>query len=178
MDEQKNENNNTETDKLIKCEQEKEKYLNNWKRERADFLNYKKDEAKRVEEFVRFANKDLLMETIEILDDLERAHQNFVKQNLGGQAAQEGLGQVLKKFQDLLGKYGVERIKVKGEKFNPTLHEAVTTETPAPEQSTVRGTAQNEEGDMENKEEKIEEVRVGYTMYGKVIRPARVKVIK
>ena len=66
---------------LEKAKNYAEEYLNNWKRERADFLNYKKDEAKRMEEFVRFANEDLLMETIETLDDLEKAHQNFVKQN-------------------------------------------------------------------------------------------------
>src|SRR3989344_3478557 len=155
MDEQKNENNNTEIDKLTKCEQEKEEYLNNWKRERADILNYKKDEAKRMEEFVRFANEDLLMETIETLDDLEKAAKEINN---------EGLNQVLKKFQDLLEKYGTERIKVKGEKFDPTLHEAVTTE------------AQNESENTENKEEKLEEVRAGYIMHGKVIRPARVKL--
>ena len=166
MDEQKNENNNTKIDKLTKCEQEKEEYLNNWKRERADFLNYKKEETKRLEEFVRFANEDLLMETIETLDDLEKARQNFVKQNLGEQAAQEGLDQVLKKFQDLLGKYGTERIRVKGEKFDPVLHEAVTTE------------AQKTEGSTETKEERIEEERAGYTMHGKVIRPARIKIIR
>src|SRR3989338_7333388 len=137
MDEPKNENNNTEVDKLTKCEQEKEEYLNNWKRERADFLNYKKEEAKRLEEFVRFANEDLLMETIETLDDLEKAAKEINN---------DGLSQVLKKFQDLLGKYGAERIKVKGEKFDPSLHEAVTTE------------AQNTEGNTEKKEEKIEEV--------------------
>jgi len=139
------------------CKKQAEEYLNNWKRERADFLNYKKDESKRLEEFVRFANEDLLMETIEVLDDLERARQTFASQNLSGQAAQEGLSQVLKKFQDLLGKYGVERIKVKGEKFEPALHEATESEAGG---------------------EKLEEVRAGYTMHGRVIRPARVKIIK
>ncbi|MBI2064245.1 MAG: nucleotide exchange factor GrpE [Candidatus Yanofskybacteria bacterium] len=166
MTEEQNQNITNNSEELDKCQQECEKYLNNWKRERADFLNYKKDEAKRMEEFIRFANEDLLMEIIETLDDLEKARQNFVKQNLGGQAAQDGLDQVLKKFQDLLGKYGTERIKVKGEKFDPALHEAVTAE------------AQNESGNTEIREEKLEEVRAGYTMHGKVIRPARVKIIK
>ena len=134
-----------------------------------------------MEEFVRFANEDLLMETIETLDDLEKAAKEINN---------DGLNQVLKKFQDLLGKYGTERIKVKGEKFDPALHEAVTAETPVPEHpstraehgtghgSTVRGTAQNEEGNTEKTEEKIEEVRAGYMLHGKVIRPARVKIIK
>src|SRR3989344_330977 len=142
------ENKNQELSELEKCQKERDEYLNNWKRERADFLNYKKDEAKRLEEFVRFANEDLLMETIEILDDLEKAAKEINN---------DGLNQVLKKFQDLLEKYGMERIKVKGEKFDPVLHEAIESE---------------DGGD------KLEEVRAGYTMHGHVIRPARVKIIK
>lgn len=128
-------------------EKKAEEYLNNWKRERADFLNYKKDESKRVEEFVKYANEDLLTEIIEALDDLERAAKEIKN---------EGLDQVVKKFSSLLGKYGVERIGVGGA-FDPTLHEAVATES---------------EG------QKMEEVRAGYTLHGKTIRPARVKIVK
>ncbi|OGN03682.1 MAG: nucleotide exchange factor GrpE [Candidatus Yanofskybacteria bacterium RIFCSPHIGHO2_01_FULL_43_42] len=153
-------------EKPEKCVAEKEEYLNNWKRERADFLNYKKDEAKRLEEFVKFANEAVILEVIDIIDDLERAHQNFVKQNLGGQAAQEGLDQVLKKFQDLLKKYGIERIRVEGA-FDPLLHEAVAV--PSEDLGEGRG---GTEGD------RLEELRAGYTMHGRVIRPARVKIIK
>jgi len=144
MEEQKVEKNNI--DELTKCEQEREEYLNNWKRERADFLNYKKEEAKRLEEFVTFANESVILEVIEVLDDLEKAAQEINN---------DGLNQILKKFQELLKKYGVERMTVDGP-FNPLFHEA------------VEGT----EGD------KLEEVRAGYTMHGKVIRPARVKIVK
>ena len=125
---------------------EENEYLNNWKRERADFLNYKKEEAKRLEEFVKFANEAVILEVIEVIDDLEKASK---------EVKNEGLDQVLKKFQGLLKKYGVERIEVK-DAFDPLLHEAV----------------EGAEGD------KLEEVRAGYTMHGQVIRPARVKIVK
>jgi len=164
MEENQNKNDENTIEQLEKCHQEREEYLNNWKRERADFLNYKKDEAKRMEEFVRFANEDLLMETIETLDDLEKAAKEINN---------DGLNQVLKKFYDLLGKYDAERIKVKGEKFDPALHEAVTTE--AQNETTE---TQIETESEEKKEEKIEEVRAGYMMQGKVIRPARIKITK
>ncbi len=124
-----------------------EEYLNNWKRERADFLNYKKDEAKRVEEFVKFANEDVILETMEVVDDLELAVKELPN---------VGLEQIVKKFSELFKKYGVERINTGGP-FNPELHEAVETEQ--------GGT-------------KMQEVRAGYTMNGKVIRPARVKIVK
>ena len=125
-----------------------EEYLNNWKRERADFLNYKKDEARRIEEFARFANEDVILESMEIVDDLEIATKELKN---------KGLEQIIKKFKDLFKKYGVEEVPVEGQKFNPELHEAVETEP---------------EG------EKMLSVRAGYTMYGKVVRPARVKIIK
>ena len=138
----------TEPSDLEVCKKQAEEYLNNWKRERADFINYKKDEAKRLEEFFKFANEGLILEVIEVLDDLEIA----LKHGNGGSG---GLRQIMKKFTDWLKKYGVEKIKVDGEKFNPLLHEAIETE---------------KEGDS------IEEVRPGYTMHGRVIRPARVKI--
>lgn len=125
-----------------------EEYLNNWKKERADFINYKKDEARRIEEFARFANEDVILEVMEVVDDLELAVQEY--KNIG-------LEQIIKKFKDLFKKYGLEEIEVVGQKFKPELHEVV---------------------EMEKEGEKMLSVRAGYTMHGKVIRPARVKIIK
>src|SRR3990167_6661531 len=85
-----------------------EEYLNNWKRERADFLNYKKEEARRIEEFVKFANEDLVLEMMELVDDLE-----IVAKEVPG----IGLEHVVKKFSELFKKYGVERINIDGQ-FN------------------------------------------------------------
>lgn len=143
MDEQNKQQLDTET----VVQSKEEEYLNNWKRERADFLNYKKEEARRVEEFVKYANEDLILEIIDLIDDLE-----IVTKEVPG----VGLEHLVKKFSELFKKYGVERIKVDGQ-FDPALHEAVETEK--------EGT-------------KLKEVRAGYTLHGKVIRPARVKLIK
>lgn len=140
--------NEPETNELEKCRKQAEEYLNNWKRERADFINYKKDEGKRLEEFVKFANESLILEWLDIVDDLELAAKH--------EANPESIKRIIKKTDELLKKYGVERIKT-GREFDPNLHEAVSTE---------------EGGD------KIEELRAGYTMRGKVIRPARVKIIQ
>ncbi|OGN27746.1 MAG: nucleotide exchange factor GrpE [Candidatus Yanofskybacteria bacterium RIFCSPLOWO2_01_FULL_49_17] len=141
------ENNKKEEPKQQTAEEKTEEYLNNWKRERADFLNYKKDEARRVEEFVKFANKDLILEMIELVDDLEIASK---------EVPGVGLEQVTKKFQDLFKKYGVERIKM-GNKLEPAIHEVIETEPGG---------------------NKMKEVRAGYTMRSKIIRPVRVRIIK
>ena len=126
-----------------------EEYLNNWKRERADFINYRKDEAKRMQEFMKFGNEGLIMDIVSIVDDLEIAEKH--------QSEKDGLKQILNKFSELLKKYGVEKIKVVDQEFNPFYHESVESEPGG---------------------DKLEEVRSGYTMAGKVIRPARVKIIK
>src|SRR3989338_2102642 len=143
-----------------------EEYLNNWKRERADFINYKKDESRRMEEFARFANEDLVLEMMELVDDLE-----IVAKEVPG----VGLEHVSKKFSELFKKYGVERIKVEGQ-FNPALHEAVLGEGSIGWTKSVADNGISVETEKEGT--KMVEVRAGYMMHDKVIRPARVKIIK
>ena len=119
-------------------------YLNNWKRTQADFENYKKDEKKRAEEFVKFSNETLILEVLDVVANLELAAKHI---------KDEGLNITIRQFESLLKKYGVERIAVVGQKFDPAIHEAV--------------------GELTDGADLVEE-RPGYTMHGKVIRPARV----
>ena len=53
-------------DAKAKCEE----YLNGWKRERADFLNYKKDEMERIGQLVKYSNEELILKIIPILDNI------------------------------------------------------------------------------------------------------------
>lgn len=142
-----------------------EEYLNNWKRERADFVNYKKDEAKRMEEFLKFSTEGMIMELIDVLDGVGVARNNLPnKEEL--KEWTEGFDSSLDKLDKFLKKFGVEKINVEGDpsvnsgqvKFDPLIHEAVEV--------------QDKDG------ENMQEIRPGYTMHGKVIRPARVKIIK
>jgi len=155
---EKTQNNLTRESKI--CCKQAEEYLNGWKRERANFENYKKEEAKRLEEFAKFANEGLLLELIPLADEAEIAlklmpediktnHPNWVK----------GVEEIRKKFNEFLETNGVFRIKTVEEEFNPSLHEAVET-VPTDGKSGIV----------------VEEVRAGYTLHGKVIRPARVKI--
>ncbi len=132
-----------------KCEE----YLNGWKRERADFLNYKKGEMERIGDLAKYANEEIILNILPVLDNLLLAQMHI---------SDNGLAQVIKQFQDLLKKEGIEPIKTIGEQFNPNVMEAV------------------EELTVEEKEPNIvvEEAQRGYTMNGKIIRVARVKVTK
>ena len=139
---------NTKKD-MDKCEE----YLNGWKRERADFLNYKKDEMERIAQLVNYSNEELILKIIPILDNIYLA-ETHVPEELKNNKWIEGFNQIKNQLCDFLKKQGIEAIKTVGEKFDPNFMEAV-----------------------EGGGEKVsEEVQRGYTMNGKIIRVAKVKV--
>ena len=142
---------------IEKLAEERDEYLDGWRRAKADLINYKKDELKRLEEVARFGSESLILELISILDDFDLALATLEKQG----TAEKGVYLIRSRFEDILKRRGLERIKVEtGDKFDPAIHEAI---------STVDG---GEEGTV------AEEIEAGYTLHGKVIRPARVKVYK
>lgn len=143
----------------LKCEE----YLNGWKRERADFLNYKKEEAERIGSIVNFANEDLIFKILPVLDNLLLAQSHINN---------AGLEQVIKQFQDLLKKEGIEPIKTIGEKFDPATMETVG-ETESDNKTENSGSQSSAESGKV-----VEELQKGYTMHEKLIRPAKVKVAK
>ena len=149
MEEEKNiPQENTGTEELkTKCEE----YLNGWKRAKADFINYQKDEAKRFEEFAKFANASLVHDLIAVLDSFDLA--------LAGPEAEKGMRIIRTQLEDIVKKYGLQKIETKpGDAFDPALHESI-----AEEPGEAAGTI-------------AEVLRTGYTIHHKVIRAAQVKV--
>ncbi len=138
----------------------KDEYLSNWKRERADFLNYKKQELSRIGEIVSYANTDLILKILPILDNFEIAENQVSGELINDET--KGLLQIKAQLQDFLKKQGVEEIESVGKKFDPILHEAV------------------EEIDADGQEPGmvIEEIKKGYKINERVIRVARVRVSK
>jgi len=98
-----------------KCDE----YLNGWKRERADFINYKKEEGERIGTLAKFANEELLLNILPVLDNLLLASTHI---------KDEGLDMVIKQFQDFLAKEGIEAIEVAGKDFDPNTMDAVEGE--------------------------------------------------
>ena len=128
----------------------------------AEFENTKKRLHREKEEYAKYASETLLRELLPIVDSLDQALVAVDKQS-DSQAIIKGIHLIYRQLLGLLEKEGVKRIATIGEPFDPHRHEAVgeveTHGTPA--EGTV-----------------AEEVHVGYTMHGKVIRPAMVKVAK
>jgi molecular chaperone GrpE len=142
---------------LKNCQKEKEEYLSGWQRERADFINYKKNEEKRLEEKALFLKKNILLEILSILDNIERAEGNLPEE-IKNHPWVEGILKIKDQIKDLLKKEDVEEIKI-GEDFNPEFCEAV--EMVDGEEGKIMGILQK-----------------GYLFKNSVLRPARVKVGK
>lgn len=153
-------------DKLLenkKIAQEKEnlskEYLEHLKRLQADFENYKKRQEKKKEEFIEFANEELINKLLSIIDNLERALDSTKNEN-SIEAISQGINNILKEFCNILNKEGVRPIKAINHKFDPYKHEAIMSfETDKYPEDTV-----------------TEEFRKGYYIRSKVLRPAMVKV--
>jgi molecular chaperone GrpE len=151
--------NSTEDNKineLEKCKNQCEEYLNGWKRTKADLLNYQKDEAKRLEEVIKFANKDFLKDLIVVLDSFDLAINSL------GEASDKGFMMIRSQLGDILKKHGLEQIKVEpGMAFDPEIHEALMEVPSGHPPGTI-----------------AEEIEKGYILNGRVVRPARVKISK
>src|SRR5712692_8555342 len=124
----------------------------------ADFDNFKKRARQEQMETIRFANAELVKRLLPIVDDFQRALEQAPERM--DQSWRKGLDLVHQKLEELLAAQGVLPIEAVGAAFDPSLHEAIGHEESSehPEDTVVR------------------EVRRGYRMHDRVVRPALVKV--
>ncbi|MDD4990192.1 MAG: nucleotide exchange factor GrpE [Candidatus Pacebacteria bacterium] len=166
MEEQNNkeqENISEQESKLTELEECKklcDEYLAGWQRCKADFLNYKKEETQRIGELIDFAKSQWVLDILPIIDNWERAFEQM-SDDLKESGWAKGAKQIESQLKDFLKAQRVEEIKTEGEKFNPEFHEAI------------------EEAESERESGAIIEVlEKGYTINGRLLRPAKVKVSK
>lgn len=145
-------------EQLAAAKEEARKYLGNWQRAEADFQNYKRRVEQERDENRRFASAALIINTLPILDDLERAL-GSLDARLAGLTWFEGVALIHRKLMLLLENAGVTVIQAEGQQFDPSVHESVTQ-------------AEGEEGKV------LAEVQRGYKLYDRVLRPAMVVVGK
>ena len=126
----------------------------------ADFDNYKKRAAVEKAQFVQFANENLIQELLPILDGFSRASEAAQKVNAGEEML-KGLDLIKKQLQDVLKKHGVEEIDAAGKAYDPNFHQAM-----------IQQEYDGPEGMI------LQEMLKGYTLRGRLIRPAMVIVSK
>lgn len=145
-------------ERLAGAEKLRDEYLAGWQRAKADFINYKKDELKRLEEVARYGAEDVMRELIVVLDNFDIGLAALEKKG----PVEKGVYMIRAQIEDILKKRGLEKINMKpGDPFDPVIAEAIAegeSELPA-------GTV-------------MEEIEAGYRWGDKLIRPARVRVSK
>ncbi|OGO30400.1 MAG: nucleotide exchange factor GrpE [Chloroflexi bacterium RBG_16_56_11] len=140
------------SDEKKKCAE----YLASWQRAQADFVNFKRRTEQERQDFNNYANANLILGILPVLDDLEMALKAVPPQYAGDDWV-EGVRLIERKFRTSLEGQGVKPIKALGEHFDPHLHEALRQ---------TRG----KEGII------LEEFQKGYMLHDKLLRPARVVV--
>lgn len=148
-------------ERLAKAVSEKQEYLNNWQRERADFLNYKKDESMRMTRNAEAVRERFIEDLLPILDAYDMAFSNKEAWEKVDKNWRIGVEYIHMQLLKVLENYNVIPIKASiGDKFNHNLHESI---------ETISG------GDEDTLAEIIQS---GYMLGEKVLRPVRVKVNK
>jgi molecular chaperone GrpE len=141
-------------------QRERDDYRDRWMRKSAEFDNYRKRIERERREQSDQAVVDLLQELLLVVDDFDRAL--MVDSGDGDPAYRKGVELIHGKLNDILAKYGVKPIDALGADFDPNVHQAVVHEA----------SPDHREGEV------IGELRKGYTINDRLLRPAMVKVAK
>lgn len=129
-------------------------------RKTADFENYRKRMLREKEEFASYANRELLLDIVGIVDDFERAIRS-ADESQDFTAFHDGIVMIEKQFTGMLErKWKLSRFESAGDEFDPQRHEAMMTEERSDYDHSVV----------------LEDFQKGYMLHGKVLRPAKVKV--
>ena len=129
-------------------------------RSRADLDNAFKRNISDIEKAHKYGIEKLLIELLPVVDNLEHALTNF--SNKSSKEDKEGVELTLKSFESTLDKFGIRPIYPLNEQFDPIKHEAVMTSK-----------------DLKKQDNEIENIfQRGWELHERVVRPARVSVIK
>ena len=174
--------NNKEAVSITELEKKCEEYLNGWKRAQADYQNLVKEFDGRRNDYVRFANVNLIIELLPILDNFKAAFSQIPEAEKNSPWV-IGFSYIKKQLEDMLAREGVEQIKTVGEEFNHEEHEAVDNEGEGEDGDEGNDDATADKQGDKNEDSAVKqvvtkEVRPGYTLNNKVVQAAKVVVAK
>jgi molecular chaperone GrpE len=147
--------------RLTQIESERDEYLETLRRVQAEFENYRKRVIKEQTALVDRATSGLVEQLLPVLDSFELALKNLDSAGSDDiESVRKGVELVYAELHGVLEKAGLSRIEAEGKPFDPNVHEAVM----------------QEDGDGEPVVTDV--LRTGYTLKGRVLRPAMVKVTR
>jgi molecular chaperone GrpE len=140
----------------IRAQNMEDRYL----RVNAEFENYKKRMIRESSDRFKFFNLDLIKELLPSLDNIDRAISHAKSDHTDVESMIVGLEMVNKMTHEVFEKFGVTRINTVGEEFDPNFHQAVGVV----------------DSDAVPDNQVVEECLGGYSLHGRIIRPAMVRV--
>ncbi|MFC1644367.1 nucleotide exchange factor GrpE [Candidatus Omnitrophota bacterium] len=150
-----------EYEELENKARERDEFHAKWLKIHAEYENTRKRMEREKTDHIKFANEDIILQLFPIVDNFDMAFGAMEKAK-DKAAVMDGIRMVQKEFHKILEENGVERIETEGKEFDPNLHEAVLAVE----------TEEHPDGFI------LEEVRAGYTLNKRLLRPAQVKVAK
>lgn len=155
------ESENTEhEDPLAKAEEKIEQLKDQLLHQAAEFDNYRKRTIKEKSELILNGGEKVISALLPIMDDLERAADNFEKTD-NIETLKEGVNLIISKLEKTLSGQGLQKIDAIGKEFDTDFHEAI---------ALIPATEDSQKGLV------IDCTQTGYTLNNKVIRHAKVVV--
>jgi molecular chaperone GrpE len=140
-----------------------DEHWNRLLRTAADFENFKKRAARERHDAVKFANEALIQKLLPVLDHFDMALAATKNSQANAvQSLQAGIVMVHQQLKGVLAEAGLEEVDASGRHFDPKMHEAVSQQE----------TADVPEGQV------VQQLRKGYRLRGRLLRPAAVVVAK
>lgn len=145
------------------CKNEKEEYLIGWQKERADFVNYKKQEEDRKNNFSESMRERILSRFLTVMDSFNMAFSNKESWEKVDENWRKGVEYIYSQMNTVFEEYGVKPIGEVGEAFDPNIHQSV---------------------EMVNTNKKEDDHKVslviqkGYKLGDRVMRAARVNIFE
>lgn len=129
----------------------------------AEMENTKRRFEREKESLLKYGSEKILKDMVDVIDDLERT-MNAIENDKDEKVKNifVGIEMVKNKFLDVLSKSGLKQLEAKGKQFDPTFHEALM------QQDVEKG----KDGEI------LQEYQKGYTLYERLLRPAKVVVAK
>lgn len=148
-------------EKLKSAEAERKEYLDGWQRMKADLVNYKKDDEKRLSTMREYAAESLIAELLAVEESFQMAFGNKEAWEKVEQNWRTGVEYIHSQFVEVLKHRGLSVVDPLGQSFDPREHHAVgSILTDNPKEDHVV----------------LEVVKKGYKLGDKVIKPAEVRI--
>jgi len=148
---------------LVACKKEKAEYLDGWQKERADFINYKKQEEDRKSNFSEAMRERIIMRFLTVLDSFDMAFANREAWQKVDESWRKGIEYIYSQMNTVFEEFGVKSIGAIGESFDPSVHQSI---------EVVKT-------DKKEDDHKVADVtQKGYKLGERVIRPARVNIFE